>query len=69
MSDVRKISELSYRQGLIRALEWRIVAVLVDAVIIYIITRHFLLSLGITSASNIAKTIVHALWIKKRGHD
>lgn len=66
---MKTVSELSYRQGLIRALEWRVVAVLVDAIIIYLITHQFLLSLGITGASNITKTIVHALWIKKRGHD
>jgi hypothetical protein len=62
-------NELSYKQGFLRALEWRAVAVLVDAVIVYLITHQFLLSLGITGASNITKTIVHALWIKKRGHD
>ncbi len=66
---MKNISELSYKQGLVRALEWRVVAILVDAIVIYAITRKLILSLGLTGASNITKTIVHAIWIKKRGHD
>lgn len=60
---------MSFRTALLRALEWRVVAIIIDLLVVYLITGQFVLSAGIAGASNTVRTFVHALWIKKRGHD
>lgn len=52
-----------------RAVEWRVVAILVDFTVVYLFTGKLILSAGITSASAVARTVVHAFWIHKRGGD
>ena len=63
------VKELSFKAAAVRAIEWRAVSVVIDFTVTYVITRRLVLSLGITSISNFARTIAHTFWIKKRGHD
>ena len=66
---MKPIKELTTKQAVIRALEWRVVAILVDFLVSLLLTGQVVVALGIASVSNVIKTIVHALWIKYRGHD
>lgn len=63
------MDQMSYRVALARAIEWRVVALLIDFTISYAVTGLFTFSVGLTSLSNVVRTIVHALWIRRRGHD
>ncbi len=63
------IKELTIWQAFRRAIEWRIVAVMIDFTVVFLLTRKLVLSVGITSISNGVRTVVHAFWIKKRGHE
>ena len=60
---------MNMKTALLRALEWRAVSIVIDFSIVYAITGKFALSAGIIGASNTVRTIAHAFWIKRRGHD
>ena len=57
-------SGVTWFQAIIHALEWRIIAVLIDGMIIFIITRRFGMALSIAGISALARTVGHAIWIK-----
>lgn len=60
---------MKFTTAIMRALEWRIVSLCVDFTIVFLLTGEFYLSAGICGASNTARTLVHALWIQRRGQE
>lgn len=57
-------SGVTWFQAVLHALEWRIIAVLIDGTVVYLITRQLNVALAIASISAICRTIGHTIWIK-----
>jgi uncharacterized membrane protein len=59
---------MTYSKAFLRALEWRIVAMIIDFTVAYLLTGQIIFSLGLSGTSNIVRTIAHTIFIKHRGH-
>lgn len=65
---MKQIRELTIKQAVGRAVEWRIIAALIDFLVLLALTGHVIIAIGITGISSVIKTVINALWIKYRGH-
>ncbi len=54
----------TWKKSFIHAIEWRIIAVILDFLVILIITGKPSLSLALSSISAAVRTVGHAIWIK-----
>lgn len=62
------VGRLTLGQACGRALEWRVVALALDFVVVFGMTGRVALSAGVASVSALVKTVAHGLWIYQRGH-
>lgn len=56
-------------QSFIHAVQWRIIAVIIDFIVVYIMTGELHLSFAVAGISAVVRTLVHTVWawIKFRG--
>lgn len=55
---------MTWFQAIIHAIEWRIYAVVLDFIVVYLFTGKLILSFAVSSTSAIVRTIAHAIWVK-----
>ncbi len=53
-------------QAVRKAVEWRIISVIIDFCVAFLFTGEVKLSLGIASATGFIKFITNIVWIRKR---
>ena len=56
-------------QSFTHAIQWRVISLMIDFVIIYSVSGQIKLSLAISSLSALARTVAHTIWVwaKLRG--